>query len=131
MVRGDAVLLVKRGREPAAGRWAFPGGSVEPGETMADAAAREVREETGLAVGPPRFVSHHEVIERVGDGLRWHYVIAVHAAEYERGEPVAADDAADARFVPWAALASLDVLASVLDTLRALGHPLPVADTKA
>lgn len=128
VVREGAVLLVQRGREPAAGRWAFPGGSVEPGERMADAAAREVREETGLAIGPPRFVTHHEIIERDetaegGEGgVRWHYVVATHAAEWVSGEPQAADDAVDARFVPLDRLGELDVTASSLDTLRALGH---------
>ena len=122
IVRGRSVLLVRRGREPAAGRWAFPGGTVDLGEAMLDAVAREVREETGLAIGPPRFVMHHEIVERTGRGVRWHYVIAAHAAECPDGEPVAASDAAEARFVPFDALGGIDVIDTNLDTLRALGH---------
>ena len=48
------VLLVRRGRSPAAGMWAFPGGRLEAGERLAAAAVREAAEETGLRVEPPR-----------------------------------------------------------------------------
>ena len=122
VVRARSVLLVNRGRPPAAGRWAFPGGTVDLGEPMLDAVVREVREETGLRIGPPRFVMHHEIIERDARGVRWHYVIAAHAAECPSGEPRAMDDAAAARFVPFAELARLDVIDTNLATLRALGH---------
>ena len=122
VMRDGAVLLVRRGREPAAGRWTFPGGTVELGEPMLDAVAREVREETGLVIGPPRFVMHHEIVERDARGVRWHYVIAAHAAECSAGEPVADDDAVGARFVPLDRLGEIDVIDTNLDTLRALGH---------
>lgn len=125
VLRGNSVLLVRRAREPAKGRWAFPGGSVEPGESMDHAVRREVLEETGLRVAAPRFVRHQEVIERNGAGvLAHHYVIAVHVAELveaDRGaEPIAADDAADARFVPLYALETLDVIETIPETLRML-----------
>lgn len=131
IVREDAVLLVRRGRPPAEGRWAFPGGTVDLGEPMLDAVAREVREETGLAIDPPRFVMHHEIIERDARGVRWHYVIAAHTADCTNGEPVAMDDAAAARFVPFGELTALDVIDTNLATLRALGHDLPALDTQA
>ena len=51
-----ALLLIRRGREPAAGRWSLPGGHVEPGESDAAALVREVAEETGLPVVPGRLV---------------------------------------------------------------------------
>ena len=129
IVRDRSVLLVRRARPPAAGRWAFPGGTVDLGETMADAVAREVREETGLVIGPPRFVMHHEMIEETPRGVRWHYVIASHAARCEDAAPVAGDDAAEARFVPFDDLGELDVIDTNLDTLRALGHHLGARKT--
>ena len=124
VVRDRTVLLVRRARPPAEGRWAFPGGAVDLGEEMPAAVAREVREETGLRIGPPRFVMHHEIIERGAEGVRWHYVIAAHAAECAAGEPVGMDDAVEARFVPFVELASLDVVDTNIATLRALGHDL-------
>ena len=121
VLRGDAVLLVRRANPPARGRWAFPGGSVLPGERMDHAVRREVLEETALRIGPPRFVRHHEVIEREGSALRYHYVITVHAAEAATGEPAAGDDASEARFVPLAALGDLDVIETIPETLRMMG----------
>lgn len=96
--RDGRVLLVQRGRPPLEGAWTLPGGRIEPGETSASAAAREVLEETGIAiaVGP-----------RVADVEIASYVIAVHAA---RPAPAhdhddALDRAAakdDARALTWA-----------------------------
>ena len=128
IVRGGTVLLVQRANPPARNRWAFPGGSVRAGERIGHAVRREVLEETGLRIGPPRFVRHQEVIERDGNGmLLYHYVIAVHAAEAPDGEPVAGDDAREARFVPLSRLDALDVIETIPETLRLLGHAVPDA----
>ena len=89
----DHVLLVRRATPPEAGRWSFPGGRVEPGERMADAAAREVREETGLDVEISRPL---DWVERIGPDH--HFVIVDFAATVsERQTPTPGDDAADAR----------------------------------
>ena len=122
VLRDGAVLLVKRGNEPAKGRWAFPGGRLNPGETMAQGVAREVLEESGIAIGPPRFLMHYETIGRDGDAITHHFVIAVHAADAADGRaPVAGDDADEARFVPLDRLDALDVVPSCLRALVALG----------
>lgn len=100
--RGNEILLVKRGPSGARpGLWSLPGGHIEPGETAADAAAREVFEETGIVTRIVGVVGIHDALIRNTDGLLTaHYVIAVHAGRYVSGEALAASDAAEARFVP-------------------------------
>ena len=111
----DYVLLVRRATPPEAGRWSFPGGRVEPGERMADAAAREVREETGLDVE----ISHPlDWIERIGPDH--HFVIVDFAATVpERQTPTPGDDAADARWVHLDEVSTLALVDGLLDFLRA------------
>ena len=111
----DHVLLVRRPTPPAAGRWSFPGGRVEPGERMADAAAREVREETGLDVE----INHPlDWVERIGPDH--HFVIVDFAATVsERQTPTPGDDAADARWVHLDEISTLALVDGLLDFLRA------------
>jgi len=111
----DHVLLVRRSTPPEAGRWSFPGGRVEPGERMADAAAREVREETGLDVEIARLL---DWVERIGPDH--HFVIVDFAATVpERQEPTPGDDAADARWVHLDEISTLALVDGLLDFLRA------------
>ena len=111
----DHVLLVRRSTPPEAGRWSFPGGRVEPGERMADAAAREVREETGLDVKIDRPL---DWVERIGPDH--HFVIVDFAATVpERQEPTPGDDAADVRWVHLDEISTLALVDGLLDFLRA------------
>ena len=106
--RDGAVLLGERGKGALAGMWSLPGGHVEPGERVADAAGREVAEETGVIADILGLVELHEVIRRNPSGeVSWHYVIAVHFGVWRRGEPVPASDCRATRFV------ALDALSSV------------------
>jgi 8-oxo-dGTP diphosphatase len=96
-VHDGALLVVRRGRGPAAGEWSVPGGRVEPGETLRAAVAREVLEETGLEVVVDRFLGW---VERISD--EFHFVIldfAVTVLDPQR-DPVPADDAVDVAWVP-------------------------------
>lgn len=96
MVRDGRVLMVKRRNEPDAGLWGFPGGHVDLGETAMDAAARELREETGIKGRPIRYLTNVDVIVRDGDTIRFHFLLAAVLCEFVAGDPRAADDVSDA-----------------------------------
>lgn len=103
------VLLVQRGRPPALGQWAIPGGRIGLGETMQQAAEREILEETGIIIAAREPIFTFDVVARDDQGrVRFHYIVVDLAADYVSGEPRPGDDAADAR---WVAPQELAVLA--------------------
>lgn len=100
-LRGDQVLLIKRGTPPRLGQWSLPGGRLEWGETTPVAALRELAEETGVQaelLGLVDVVDGLFTARETGQVTR-HYVMIDYAARWVAGEPVAGDDAAEARFV--------------------------------
>lgn len=104
--RDGRVLLAQRAGRPLAGRWSLPGGRVEAGERLAEAAAREVREEVGLdiAIGP--LAGFIEVVPDAPE--KPHFVVLAFAARWQGGEPVA--DATEVAALRWADPATLDGL---------------------
>jgi ADP-ribose pyrophosphatase YjhB (NUDIX family) len=93
------VLLVRRGTEPLKGEWSLPGGVLELGESLKAGVVREVQEETGLTVEPLELVELLDRIHRVGDRVRYHYVIADYLCRVIGGELKAASDADAVRWV--------------------------------
>lgn len=103
-LRGDEVLLIRRGTPPRQGEWGLPGGRIEPGERAVEAALRELREETGVEA---EITGLLDVVDGLFPEAGRHYVLIDYAARWVFGEPVAGDDALEARFVPLDAIGSL------------------------
>jgi 8-oxo-dGTP diphosphatase len=121
--RQDQFLLIRRGKEPNKGQWSIPGGAQKLGETIFEAAAREVLEETGLRVTVNRLV---DVVDGImpdeKGGIRYHYTLVDVVAESMEGEPVAADDAAA---VGWFKLDDLQDLGLWSETERIIRQSAP------
>jgi ADP-ribose pyrophosphatase YjhB (NUDIX family) len=116
--RDSKVLLVRRARPPRAGQWSIPGGRQELGETVSEAACREVAEETGVSVEVLDVVSAIDFIDRDEAGqVRFHYVLVDVVAEWTAGEPRAGDDAVE---VGWFALDELLQLELWSETVRVI-----------
>ncbi|NQY96374.1 MAG: NUDIX hydrolase [Henriciella sp.] len=110
-IRGEEVLLIRRGTPPKLGEWSIPGGRIEPGEAAKVAALRELKEETSVEA---ELVGLLDVVDavfnnRAGDLITRHYVLIDYAARWQAGEPVAGDDAAEARFFHQSELGSLEL----------------------
>jgi len=123
VVDAGRLLLVRRARAPQVGKWSVPGGRVEPGETLAEAVAREVLEETGITVVPGQLLGWAD-----RRGRQWHYVILDFAASPAQPttDPVAGDDAAEAAWFLLDEIVGLELV----DGLRAwlVAHGVLVED---
>lgn len=119
VIKDDRVLLVKRSKPPGEGLWAIPGGRVELGETLQQAAEREIMEEAGLTIQAKDPVYTFEVIEPDDAGRpRFHYVIVDLIAEYVEGELNPGDDVSEARWVTPQDLESLPISQSTREVLK-------------
>jgi len=101
------VLLVRRGQEPLLGEWSLPGGALELGERLEDGVRREVREETGLDVGPEEIVAVFDHISHVSDDparVRFHYVLVDYRCRVLGGALTSATDVTEARWATWSEL---------------------------
>jgi 8-oxo-dGTP diphosphatase len=106
VLKDQKVLLVKRSQPPSEGLWALPGGKIHLGETLQQAAKREILEETGITIIPGEPVYSFDTIHRDGKGnVRFHYVIIDLLAKFKEGELKAGDDASEA---DWFSLKDLE-----------------------
>ena len=115
----EKLVLVRRGQPPLDGRWTFPGGVVELGETIEQAVIREVKEETGWSVRVVKELALFDFIEKDETGrIRYHYVLADYLCEHLEGELVAGSDVEDVRLVSLDELGAYDLTAKALEVIR-------------
>ena len=116
VLRGDKALVVRRTNPPMAGRWGFPGGVLELGETVAQGAARELLEETGVVAEPAGTLTVLDSIQREDGGrVRYHYTLVAVIGHWQSGEGVAGDDADE---IAW--LTRTEIIEQNLPTAPAL-----------
>jgi ADP-ribose pyrophosphatase YjhB (NUDIX family) len=100
------ALIVQRAQQPNAGRWGFPGGVLELGETVGEGAMRELLEETGIVAEPASILNVHDAISRDDEGrVQFHYILIAVRGVWRSGDGLAADDAADCA---WATRAEIE-----------------------
>jgi ADP-ribose pyrophosphatase YjhB (NUDIX family) len=115
------VLLARRGKPPAQGRWSLPGGLVDLGETSVDAARREVLEECGISVRIAELVGVLDRVTRDGDGrVRYHWLLVDYLAFPEADDDTitAGDDAAEVRWVPIDEVTRMQTTDGLIDMIR-------------
>lgn len=116
-VADDQLLLIRRGHGPAGGMWSLPGGRVEAGETLAEAVVRELAEETGMEALCDQFI---DWVERIDED--YHFLILDFAVTVlSTDSPRAGDDAAEARWVPLADVASMALVDGLAEFLHEHG----------
>ena len=119
--RNDKVLLVRRANAPSEDLWAIPGGKVKLGESLKQAAEREIKEETGITIRAREPVFTFDHIETDGNNrVRFHYVIVDLNADYVSGQPRPGDDALEARWISSSQLKGLNVSQKTLEALAQL-----------
>lgn len=110
VLKQDSVLLIRRGKAPRRGEWSIPGGLQEIGETVFAAGAREVMEETNVAIGAPALIDIVDAIRPDKAGrVQYHYTLIDLVAEWASGEPQAGSDAMHAEWISFPRFEAMDV----------------------
>lgn len=134
VIEDGRALLVRRANPPDAGLWGYPGGKIEYGETVFDAALRELREETGVEAQAQDIITTLDILVRAGDGtVTQHYILIAVLCRWLSGAPVAADDALEASWFPLEELhpdalpmsADVDVIARRAEAMIAAAKKKP------
>ncbi|MGA2099754.1 MAG: NUDIX hydrolase [Candidatus Sulfotelmatobacter sp.] len=119
IIEGDRVLLVKRAHPPIQGQWSIPGGVLEVGELVREAAVREAREETGLIVEPGDLLGVYDrVLRNAEKRVQYHYVLIDFLCRRVGGELLAASDAAEVRWFTREELPELKLAEDTQDVIR-------------
>jgi 8-oxo-dGTP diphosphatase len=119
IIEQDQVVLVRRGHPPLAGEWSIPGGVLEVGETLRQAALREALEETGLRVEVGELLGVYDRILRdPSERTLYHYVLIDFLCRRAAGELQAADDAVEARWFRRTEVAGLALAEDTADVIR-------------
>jgi len=120
IIRDGEFLAVRRARAPMQGLFTLPGGGVETGESLAEAVAREVQEETGLTIEPIALAGHREVVTRDDTGrVQRHFVILTFAARWAAGEPRLNEELLEARWMRPAGLRDLPTTEGLAEIVAA------------
>ncbi len=120
VVRDGEFLAVRRARPPMQDLFTLPGGVVEPGESLAEAACREVREETGLIIETVALAGYREVVTRDDAGrVQRHFVILAFAAHWVAGEPRLNEELLEARWMRPAGLPELSTTEGLAEIVAA------------
>src|SRR5690349_7281556 len=118
IIENGRVLLVKRGHPPLAGEWSIPGGVLEVGELLREAAVREAKEETGLTVATGEILGVFDRLIRTGDRVQYHYVLIDFLCQRVHGELRPGSDADEVRWFSAGELASLNLAKDTADVIR-------------
>lgn len=119
IIEGERVVLVKRAHPPIQGQWSIPGGVLEVGELVREAAIREAREETGLIVEPGELLGAFDRILRDAEKrVQYHYVLIDFLCKRAGGELLAASDAAEVRWFTLEELPALNLAEDTLEVIR-------------
>jgi ADP-ribose pyrophosphatase YjhB (NUDIX family) len=129
IIRDGHVFIARRARGPALGVWTMPGGMVEAGETLAEALAREILEETSMTIEPVALAGHREVVVRDDGGrVSRHFIILCFASRWVAGEPMLNEELDESRWIRPAELKTLKttegldaIVAAAFERMEAAG----------